>query len=67
MPRLIFTHAVKLCRSAARWGGRIRGEAGATAVDYSLLVASIATAIVIVVGTLGRQLPKGFQTVMAGL
>lgn len=67
MPRLIFTHAVKLCRSAAGWGDRIRGEAGATAVEYSPLVAFIATAIVVVVTTLGRQLPTGFQSVMAGL
>ena len=67
MPQLMFTQIVKLCRSAAGWGGRFRGEVGATAVEYSLLIAFVATAIVVIVGTLGRQLPAGFQTVIAGL
>ncbi|WP_426938693.1 Flp family type IVb pilin [Pseudarthrobacter sp. S3] len=63
----MFTRVVKLCRSTARWSDRIRGEAGATAVEYSLLIAFIATAIIGVVGTLGGQLLPGFEAVIAGL
>lgn len=67
MPRLMFFQVGKLCRFAARGARPISGEAGATAVEYSLLIAFIATAIVVVVGTLGRQLPTGFQAVIGGL
>ncbi|UKA57769.1 Flp family type IVb pilin [Arthrobacter sp. FW306-2-2C-D06B] len=42
-------------------------ETGASAVEYSLLVVFIATAIVVIVGTLGLQLVPGFQQVVAGL
>ncbi len=42
-------------------------EAGASAVEYSLLVAFIATIIFTIVGTLGAQLVPGFEHVVAGL
>lgn len=45
----------------------LSGEAGATAVEYGLLVALIAAAIVIIVGTLGGQLIPGFQSVIDGM
>lgn len=41
-------------------------EAGATAVEYSLLVAFIASAIIAAVTTLGEQLVPGFQSVIDG-
>lgn len=41
-------------------------EAGATAVEYSLLVAFIASVIIAVVTTLGEQLVPGFQLVIDG-
>lgn len=42
-------------------------EAGASAVEYSILVALIATVVITIVGTLGLQLVPGFQQVVAGL
>ncbi|MEV8147763.1 Flp family type IVb pilin [Arthrobacter sp. NPDC080073] len=42
-------------------------ETGASAVEYSILVVFIATAIVAIVGVLGLQLVPGFQQVAAGL
>ncbi|QCB96754.1 Flp family type IVb pilin [Arthrobacter sp. PAMC25564] len=50
---------------AGRWGN-LSTEAGATAVEYALLVALIAAAIIAVVGTLGGQLITGFQSVIDG-
>jgi pilus assembly protein Flp/PilA len=44
-----------------------RGERGATAVEYGLLVALIAAVIVGVVGTLGGQVQTAFQTVSDAL
>lgn len=44
-----------------------RPQAGATAVEYALLVGFIATAIVLSVGLLGQQLIPGFQAATAGL
>lgn len=41
-------------------------EAGATAVEYSLLVAFIASVIIAVVTTLGQQLVPGFESVIDG-
>ncbi|WP_458111579.1 Flp family type IVb pilin [Arthrobacter sp. R1-13] len=41
-------------------------ETGATAVEYSLLVAFIASVIIAVVTTLGEQLLPGFETVIGG-
>jgi pilus assembly protein Flp/PilA len=63
----------KNCRSVGRWApeGTLRrklsGEAGATAVEYGLLVALIAAVIVGIVGTLGGQLIPGFQSVIDGM
>lgn len=41
-------------------------ERGATSVEYSFLVAFIATIIITVVGQIGLQLLPGFQTVEGG-
>lgn len=67
MPGLKLFRVSKLWTFIASKRGCIRSEAGATAVEYSLLVAFIATAIITVVGVLGGQLLPGFQTVIAGL
>lgn len=48
-------------------GAAVDSEAGASAVEYSILVVFIATAIVAIVGILGLQLVPGFQQVVAGL
>jgi pilus assembly protein Flp/PilA len=64
---------LKKCRSAGRRApeGTLRRklacEAGATAVEYGLLVALIAAVIVGIVGTLGGQLIPGFQSVIDGM
>lgn len=42
-------------------------EKGATAVEYGLLVALIAAAIVGLVATLGDEITDGFQTVVSEL
>jgi pilus assembly protein Flp/PilA len=64
---------LKKCRAvmrraseAGRWGN-LSSEAGATAVEYGLLVALIATVIIGVVGVLGDQLITVFQSVIDGL
>lgn len=44
-----------------------RDEEGATAVEYGLLVALIAAAIMVVVGLLGEQLNTMFGTVLTKL
>jgi pilus assembly protein Flp/PilA len=44
-----------------------RRERGATAVEYGLMVALIALAIIVVVGTLGTQLSGLFQKVVNGI
>ena len=41
-----------------------RGERGATAVEYGMMVALIAAVIVVVVGTLGGQINDAFQTIV---
>ncbi|WP_308159833.1 Flp family type IVb pilin [Arthrobacter sp. ISL-5] len=51
----------------ARIGRLPESEAGATAVEYSLLVAFIATVIIGAVIALGEQLIPGFQAVIDGL
>jgi len=43
---------------------RDRRDEGATAVEYGLMVALIAMAIILVVGTLGTQLSALFQRVV---
>jgi pilus assembly protein Flp/PilA len=40
-----------------------RGERGATAVEYGMLVALIAAVIIAVVVTLGTDIKKAFETV----
>jgi len=44
-----------------------RDEDGATAVEYGLLVALIAAAIVTIVGTLGGQITDAFELVSGEL
>jgi pilus assembly protein Flp/PilA len=64
---------LKKCRAVGRRppeGNRrtkLSGETGATAVEYGLLVALIAAAIVVIVGVLGGQLLPGFQSVIDGI
>lgn len=46
---------------------RLRDEKGATAVEYGIMVALIAVAIIFAVTALGTQLTDLFETVTAGL
>jgi pilus assembly protein Flp/PilA len=46
---------------------RLRDEKGATAVEYGIMVALIAVAIIIAVTALGGQLVTLFNSVTAGL
>lgn len=64
------THSRRLqlfSNALARIGRLRESEAGATAVEYSLLVALIASVIIGVVTALGLQLVPGFQAVIDGL
>lgn len=45
----------------------IKNESGATAIEYGLIAALIAVAIITVVGTLGGQLKTAFDNVSNGL
>lgn len=64
---------LKKCRAVRRRAPernlrrKLACEAGATAVEYGLLVALIAAAIIGVVGILGGQLIPGFQSVIDGM
>ncbi|WP_368086957.1 Flp family type IVb pilin [Arthrobacter sp. ok909] len=58
--------ALRRAAGASRWG-KLSNEAGATAVEYGLLVALIAAVIIGTVGVLGGQLIPGFQAVVDGL
>ena len=44
-----------------------KNESGATAIEYGLIAAGIAVAIVVVVGTVGTSLTATFQTVADNL
>ena len=46
---------------------RLRDEKGATAVEYGIMVALIAVAIIVAVGLLGDQLVTMFNNVTTGL
>ena len=46
---------------------RFSSEKGATAVEYGLLVALIAAAIVVIVATLGTQINAAFTTISGKL
>lgn len=61
---LQITAADAECSPAIRKG---RQELGASAVEYSILVALIATIIFSGATALGLQLVPGFQSVLAGL
>ena len=45
----------------------IKGEEGVTAIEYGLLAALIAVAIITVVGTVGTKLTSTFTTVATNL
>jgi pilus assembly protein Flp/PilA len=45
----------------------IRADAGATAIEYGLIAAGIAVAIIVVVGTLGTGVNTTFTSVQTGL
>jgi len=45
----------------------LKDESGATAVEYGLIVALIAAAIITIVGILGGQITSAFTTVSEGL
>jgi Flp pilus assembly pilin Flp len=51
----------RFCRFVA---GQAVAEGGATAVEYALIVTFIATAIVVVVATLGAQVLAVFQSMV---
>ena len=44
-----------------------RDETGATAVEYGLLVGLIAAVIIVVVGLLGQEIMRAFQTIVTAL
>ena len=44
-----------------------KDESGATAIEYGMIAALIAVAIIAIVGTLGGQLAGAFQSVSDGL
>ena len=44
-----------------------KNESGATAIEYGLIAAGIAVAIVVVIGTVGTSLTATFQTVADNL
>ncbi len=52
-----------------RWRAQqlFKSEAGATAVEYGLLVALIAAVIVVIVGTLGGQINTAFTSISSQL
>ncbi|MGB8382596.1 MAG: Flp family type IVb pilin [Dermatophilaceae bacterium] len=56
-----------MTKLAARIHSRLYSDKGATAVEYGLMVALIAAAIVGVVGILGTQVTTAFQTVVTAL
>lgn len=45
----------------------VKNESGATAIEYGLIAAGIAVAIVLIVGQVGTNLTATFQSVSDGL
>ncbi len=45
----------------------VRDESGATAIEYGLIAALIAVAIIVVLGSVGTQLSSTFDTVQSKL
>jgi pilus assembly protein Flp/PilA len=56
-----------LADGASSVADRLRRDRGATAVEYGLLVALIAGAIIVIVGTLGRTISGWFTNVNTGV
>jgi pilus assembly protein Flp/PilA len=52
-----------MLRYIAKLQTKLSQDRGATAVEYGLLVALIAAAIVVMVGTLGTQVNNAFTTI----
>jgi pilus assembly protein Flp/PilA len=50
----------------SEWQTAARGEWGASAVEYGLLVALIAAIIAVVVALLGKKVSKGFSSIETG-
>ncbi len=54
----------------SRLGNLLRGQEGASAIEYAVLVALIAGVVIIIIAALGGQIEKAFndfQTTFAGL
>jgi len=45
----------------------VKDESGATAIEYGLIAALIAVAIIVVLGTIGTNLNSKFDTVAKGI
>jgi len=66
-------HSAKISLAKGREGKMkklikfLKGEEGATAVEYGIMVALIAAVIVTIVGTLGTKISSAFQTVVTAL
>ncbi len=58
---------VFIAATSALQGLGDRGDRGATAVEYGLIVALIAAVIVTIVGTLGGQVNTAFTTVSTAI
>lgn len=67
MARTHFRRLNPFVRPIAGFRRLSESEIGATAVEYSLLVAFIATVIIFAVQALGDQLIPGFQAVIDSL
>jgi pilus assembly protein Flp/PilA len=66
-------HSAKISLAKGREGKMkklikfLKGEEGATAVEYGIMVALIAAVIVTIVGTLGTKISDAFQSVVTAL
>lgn len=61
---LLIEGEVNMSKLFARF---VKDESGATAIEYGLIAAGIAVAIITVVGTLGTNLSGTFGTVATGV
>jgi pilus assembly protein Flp/PilA len=58
------TEGVHMLKLIAKFQSKMQGEEGATAVEYGLMVALIAGAIIVTVGLLGGALNTAFTNVL---
>jgi len=61
-----FSEARALTRRVARWAD-VESESGVTAIEYGLIAALVAVAIVVAAGSLGTQLSTLFGTITGDL